>query len=69
MCMTVFRGYLNYSSLRIYLQNELNEMLLDLDLDCHKNKTINYCRKEFILNFISEIHQLQKGEKILVQPL
>lgn len=35
-----FREFLNYSSLRVYLQNELNEILLDLD--CHKNKATNY---------------------------
>ena len=35
-----FHGFLDCSSLRVYLQNELNEMLLDLD--CHKNKTTNY---------------------------
>ena len=39
-------GLVNYSSILVYIQNEPNEMLTDLDF--HKNEATNYHGKELV---------------------
>ena len=53
-------GLLNYSSILVYIQNEPNEMLLHLDF--HKMKKMITMEKNWLLNFINTICQLQRRD-------